>query len=528
VKTIRPIDGILAVLAVFFFSIAMIDYWDERFTFSAIAIGLCAVSAILLAAIYLLSEEYRIILVIVLASATLSAYAAEIYVARRNLAQQMMGPVALALAAEKPSASHPWRGPLMGHGQGPTNSGQRADGKPVDTRLKIQVIDDLVARGVPRVAPLGTYPMFQSSKGQIPPLSGLSNSNSVACNESGEWVVLKLDRHGFNNSVDAVWRPPLDIAFVGSSIGFGLCMHSGEGLVDHLRAEWPRTSNISFIGSGPVSFLRRMYEYLPDLKPKLVLFEYNDLLLLVLNSESPRQFGFNENPTTFAHSKIGMINMQEEIDSALMKEIDAAQAEERLRIKSLQSNLTPWFPETVKDILLSRSLRNSPIVRNLLNLPQTISQAPPKPAEIGIARPPDKFGRRRLSGAELARQPQASPENLQKLGLVLTRANEFMKGWGGKLAFVYLPLYTMEDQIEGVEASFTLHDEIVDIAKAAGLDVIDLQFAFINHPDPFSFFPDPPGHYNAKGHKYIADRLIEAITKRGLLPRNTSTEHIEP
>jgi hypothetical protein len=68
-KTIRPIDGVLAALAVTFFSIAMIDYLEQRFTFSAIAIGMCAVSTTLLAAIYLISEEHRTVLVIASASA---------------------------------------------------------------------------------------------------------------------------------------------------------------------------------------------------------------------------------------------------------------------------------------------------------------------------------------------------------------------------------------------------------------------------------------------------------------------------
>ena len=68
-KTIRPIDGVLAALAVAFFSIAIIDYLEQRFTFSSIAIGMCAVSAILLAAIYLISEEHRTVLVIAPASA---------------------------------------------------------------------------------------------------------------------------------------------------------------------------------------------------------------------------------------------------------------------------------------------------------------------------------------------------------------------------------------------------------------------------------------------------------------------------
>ena len=97
---------------------------------------------------------------------------------------------------------------------------------------------------------------------------------------------MKLDRHGFNNDFDVVWQAPIDIAFVGASLAFGFCVPPGQNLVDQVRASWPKTLNLGYIGSGPISFLRRMYEYLPGLKPKVVLFEYNDWLTGVLEREA--------------------------------------------------------------------------------------------------------------------------------------------------------------------------------------------------------------------------------------------------
>ena len=113
--------------------------------------------------------------------------------------------------------------------------------------------------------------------------------------------------------------------------------------------------------------------------------------------------------------------------------------------------------------------------------------------------------------------PEASPENLKKLQLVLERANEFVAGWGGQLVFVYLPLMPHGDL--HMRAGFTLHDQVVGIAAAAGIPVIDLQYAFHDQSDPWSFFPpNASGHYTAKGHKFVGEKIVEAIRARRLLP----------
>ena len=265
----------------------------------------------LLAFLYLASRDTKTTIVIVLVSALLGTYGAEIYVAGQIHHQKVAQPVvARAVAAQvgqqDPTPQEPWRSGLMGSQDAAILDSiiKHANGIPVDTRLKIEVIDELVAQGAQRVVPLGAYPFFYSPKGPIQPLAGPSHSHAVACNESGEWVSMKLDRHGFNNDSDAVWQAPVDIAFVGASTVFGFCAPSGQNLVDQVRASWPKTLNLGYIGSGPVSFLRRMYEYLPDLKPKVVLFEYNDWLHGVLEREVVWSLQFNEKPLSLAYSRI--------------------------------------------------------------------------------------------------------------------------------------------------------------------------------------------------------------------------------
>ena len=84
--------------------------------------------------------------------------------------------------------------------------------------------------------------------------------------------------------------------------------------------------------------------------------------------------------------------------------------------------------------------------------------------------------------------PEASPENLRTLQLVLERANEFVAGWGGQLVFVYLPLMPHGDL--HMRAGFTLHDQVVGMAAAARIPVIDRNMHFTtNLSHGHSFHP---------------------------------------
>jgi hypothetical protein len=528
VSRLRPHDYVIVSLALFFLFVSGLNYFgagpprdSEAIPFFALA--LVALAALLIGSIYLTSRDSKIMIIIVLVSALLGTYGAEIYVARQIYHLKVAQPgVATAVAAQMgqqdPAPQHSWRSFMMGRQESATLSSiiKAANGKPVDTRPKIEVIDDLVAQGIQRVVPLGLYPLFQSSKGAVQPLAGPSHSHAVVCNESGEWISLNLDRHGFNNASDVVWQAPIDIAFVGASTVFGLCVPAGQNLVDQLRPSWPKTLNLGYIGSGPISFVRRMYEYLPDLKPKVVLFEYNDWLHSNLDREGYHWYRFSEK--SLAYNQIGMADLQDEVDQAIFKDIKLAQKQNRAQLSSLRNAIVPWFPDQWHGVLSLSSLRKSISLEGALRptrpTPTQIDAPSTITAEKSPARPWEDVP---LSPDELAKMPEASPENLKKLRLVLDSANEFVASWGGQLVFVYLPLMPHGDL--HMRAGFTLHDRIIGVATAAGIPVIDLQYAFHDQPDPWSFFPPTgDGHYATRGHKFIGEKIVEAIRTRGFLP----------
>jgi hypothetical protein len=55
--------------------------------------------------------------------------------------------------------------------------------------------------------------------------------------------------------------------------------------------------------------------------------------------------------------------------------------------------------------------------------------------------------------------------------------------------------------------------EVIDTARGLGIPVIDtVDSAFLAH-DPLSLFPfRRPGHYNAAGHRIVADAVLEALS----------------
>jgi hypothetical protein len=527
---VRGVDYLLLGLAACILGISTFYSYQsfDRATGLPFWFGICA--AVLLAlSSYFLSHETKATICVVVCSILVSTYVAEIYVARRNSSVTFVNEVGATIGALKPATDKPWRSILMGHDvvAGIASLKKVSRGKAVDTRLKIAVVDDLIAQGVPRVAPFGVYPMFNSSRtfefsgAKIQPLGGPSFSNAVACNEDGEWVILKLDRHGFNNP-NSVWDTPLDIAFVGASDVFGLCVNNGDNLVDNIRRVWPRTLNLGFVGSGPVSMLRRMYEYLPDQKPKVVLFEYNDYLLTVLSQTPVWAYNFAQAPMTFAFNRMGLADLQPEIDAAIFKEIAASEDEERARLSSLlaRRKSDDLISESWKDFLLLASIRKSPIAYNLIHFGNTLSgqsRSLPVNAPISTATS-QQWGHNTMPVEEATRMPLASPENLHKLQLILQRANDLVKGWGGKLVFTYLPLLSNKGTLDkNIMAAYAVRGKVLEIARSLGIDVIDLEHAFDDQPDPFSYFPLRPVHYSVKGHMFIADKIIEAINKKKLL-----------
>src|SRR5262249_20271049 len=113
---------------------------------------------------------------------------------------------------------------------------------------------------------------------------------------------------------------PFDVVVVGDSFVNGACVEPGEDIASHIRRRYRLTVGLGMGGNGPLIELASMREYVPALRPKLVLWFYydNDLDDLEKELRDPllRQYLDPEYTQN-------LLTLQDEVDAFLRDGIDA-------------------------------------------------------------------------------------------------------------------------------------------------------------------------------------------------------------
>jgi hypothetical protein len=363
-----------------------------------------------------------------------------------------------------------------------------------DTRTRLEFITDLRSRGA-QAALMAAPVWFLESDGagkvkstlsiggvELQPLGGIARILTVQCNESGSWVTFQTDEHGFRNPPGLWQSGALDIAAVGDSFTHGECVPPGKDFVARIREQYPQTLNLGMSGSGPLLELGQIKEYLPALKPKIVLWFYyegNDLSDLNVEKRSVllRRYledGFTQN----------LLNRRADIDRVLIDHATAAEAVEIARLSAPARNTL------VPDLILRMKLTTFRTRLSLLRDDFVDAESP----DYGLFRD------------------------------VLSHAERTVHSWGGTLYFVYLPgwasfatpPYPTEVFIHP-ETDRRWRPEVLAIVNDLHLPLIDLNPAFRADRDPLALFPfRRMGHYNENGHRFVANVLLNAL--RALFP----------
>ena len=152
-----------------------------------------------------------------------------------------------------------------------------------DTRTKIQIINSYKKNKkvlFPAVYSNINYSNnFFINEKKIHTLGGISNVETILCNESGKWEIYKSDRYGFNNFDENYDKKNIKIGIVGDSFLQGHCVSRDQTIGSLLDKNFGKTLTIATAGSGTLTYLAFMSEYLQQYKPKFVLwfFYSNDL-----------------------------------------------------------------------------------------------------------------------------------------------------------------------------------------------------------------------------------------------------------
>jgi PAS domain S-box-containing protein len=362
-----------------------------------------------------------------------------------------------------------------------------------DTRSKLEIIADLGRRGtmaVPSIVPAGL--LNQHAGGtvnsqitingtEVLPLSGISHSVTVSCNESGKYLIYESDRYGFHNPRE-IWKTGyFDIAAVGDSYTQGYCVPSDKNFVNLIRQHHAATLNLGMAGNGPLIELATIKEYARFVKPRIVLWffwEGNDLLDLKTERHSSLLMKYL-NPDFHQD----LFYRQTDIDAALLAYVEEA----RKNVDLPEGTDKPAVDaETVWSV--------SEAVIKLSNLRQ----------RLGVVG----------TSSSDTTERKVSDDELKLFAKILAEAKATVTGWGGTVYFVYLP--ERERYVDPRLATLSVNDreQVLQTARSAGLPVIDVSTVFQSHADPLSLFPFRRlGHYNEQGHRLVAQAVLDSLTK---------------
>jgi hypothetical protein len=369
----------------------------------------------------------------------------------------------------------------------------RSFGVDVDVRSRSEKVEELRGRGLDAMPALllaavladgGSLRVAGDDDASLLPLGGISNTVTVLCNETGQFVTYTSDEHGFRNPSGTWASSRIDLVALGQSQTQGYCVPDGTGFVDLLRFRYPFTLNLGISGQSSLLQLAAIKEYLPTLRPRNVLWFFTEGIDLPdLHDESIHPIVRRYMEPTFSQK---LIDRQSQIDEAVRRF-----QSERIPPPSPphQAGGFSAFTERSIDALKLWHLRY----------------------KLDLMFGSNGIDTRAWSTLDLFRE-------------TLRQARTITSGWGGTLYFVYLPSWTRYRN--GPTVPEREHAAVLQVVHALQIPVVDIEPAFSAHEDPLSLFPFRRfGHYNEAGNRLVAATVLESLSVGGGDEHATAGSH---
>jgi len=250
---------------------------------------------------------------------------------------------------------------------------ERKSGKNWDKRSKFEIYEDskqIDDQIVVTVRPLS----HDINDNAIFALSGVSNSKTIFCNESGRYSIYQSDRYGFNNP-DIEWDSnEIEYLLVGDSSTQGSCVNRPHDIGSVLRSLSNKAVlNLGYRGNGPLTEYATLREYLSP-KVKKVLWIYTGTDFLDLSAEINEEILMNYfTDTTYTQNLKSKQNLIDNLSKNLIEKDSKLEREKRspllefvkfykIRTKLLtkpQTIVTKEFKEVLKLVKDLTSNNNS-------------------------------------------------------------------------------------------------------------------------------------------------------------------------
>ena len=136
------------------------------------------------------------------------------------------------------------------------------------------------------------YPDYNNQKKNLNifPLSGISNKETILCNENGYFVNYMSDRYGFNNQDEDWDSDTIEYLLLGDSLVHGFCVKQENNMTSLLKKISNKTViNLSYGGNGPLIQFASLKEFKPKNVRKIIwtYSEWNDLVDLGFEYNNP-------------------------------------------------------------------------------------------------------------------------------------------------------------------------------------------------------------------------------------------------
>tara|TARA_B100001123_G_C15291080_1_gene1017458 strand:+ start:681 stop:2030 length:1350 start_codon:yes stop_codon:yes gene_type:complete len=228
---------------------------------------------------------------------------------------------------------------------------EKETGKKWDSRQRTEIYRDL--KKINNNIKVTVHPSYFLNKNtNIFPLSGISNSETIYCNESGYFSIYQSDRYGFNNPDEEWDSKEVEYLLVGDSMVQGACVNRPNDIGSVLRIISNKSVlNLGYGGNAPLTQYATLREYLkPNVKKVLFSYVDNDSGGLVKEINAKNKILENYlNDLTFTQN---LILRQKEVDiignDIIQKEYTKIKKEKELKFLKLnyiREKLNSYLPE---------------------------------------------------------------------------------------------------------------------------------------------------------------------------------------
>ncbi len=345
-----------------------------------------------------------------------------------------------------------------------------------DTRSKLEIYRDLKKTSNNIAVRMPANENIKS-KHYIFPLSGISNSKIINCNENGYYSIYESDRYGFNNPDTEHDQNTIEYLIVGDSFVHGDCVNRPNDIASILRVlSGKSVLNLGQPGNGPLIEYAALREYLtPNVKKVLWVFYQNDLINLDSELKNKILIKYLNDLTFTQNLKL----RQNEIDKMLKKRM---YVEENSFFKFLKLS---QVRQVIYSYFLVKSDQNSQIkkiIQKKNNQDQDILQSMKQ--DILQSMKQDK---------------------LQSMKQVIELVKDLSIENNSKLYFVILPSY--DRYLYNANEN---NEELKKIVSNLNIPLIDIhEEVFEKEENPLNLFPlGLRGHFNKEGYKKVSEAIF--------------------